>query len=536
MYTTRRSTLAALTTAALLLTACTLISPPQSDTPPSYDDNQSYPENGPHASPNAHTSHKVTHNATDTVQIADVNLGTTSDNNYTAHIRGQIYLPTTPVEHSSLIILNHLRAPNCQDMTFTYPCAPGVEEFRYDRGMSYLAEHLANQGYSVVVPDLGAIYIGDDVETPYSQTRMWSESVSALVGALVSDTKGETNLLGLTPSTPVDTSQIGMFVHSRSGMLTDTAIKLFGKSSIRSILAYGPAYDTVELDEISPVPADIPYLAIVGDQDSDVGPSANLWLGHYATTPRQTPASVAQLPGLGHMFINRAASTHGFDDRIGCDILDCANAEEHERVLRETATEWFNATLHNKATTLPIRNDTPLPEFVAGLPAHWLALTPQASTFIDTKDFTKASSGGKICQNADLMNPVRPESPCPEPLNGVMQILTPVFLATDTISIPITTSEVRGVALHVAPSGVEAHSQGVPVTLTFVTTQGEEFSYEIPATHPALRNQRSEQDNGIYRLGTVRISLPDAISSAQVHEIKISAPQNIQLRSLDIWK
>lgn len=498
---------------------------------------------GPHAaSDRPRAPRQVTNNHAGTVQRASVDLGNITEGAFSAPLRGDVFIPTHAAQHSELIILSHLRAPNCQDMTFAYPCAPTVEEFRYDQGMSYLGEHLAAQGYTVVIPDLGGIFIGSDLETPYSQTHMWSTAVKSFIDAITSDSAGQTDILGLKYAAPVDTSNVGLFVHSRSGMLVDTAAKLLGKEHLKSIFAYGPAYDTVELENISPAPADIPYLALVGDQDSDVGPSSNLWLGHYASTPRQNAASVAELPGLGHMFINRAASAAHFDDRVTCDIVQCASAAEHERIVMETSAAWFNATLRGQDTDLPVRADQSLPLTVAGLPARWLALSPGAAGFVeptslstqDSADTGHTDDAATVCVNADPMIPLRPENACPEPQTGLMQVLTPVAFVKGSAHAHVHFPGLRTLAMHIAPVGVPQDSPGVPISVTFIMDDGQEFTHQIPTDDSAVKNRFGPHDNGTYRLGTVRIPVPTQVTQGTVSTIRLTAPSPVEVRSIDL--
>lgn len=533
-------------TLTLSIAACTSSSPPENEadivSSGAATENPAQAD-GPHAAADRPLApRQVTRNEVGTVQRASVDLGNITEGAFSAPLRGDVFAPTQAAQRSELIILSHLRAPNCQDMSFSYPCAPGIEEFRYDQGMSYLGEHLAAQGYTVVVPDLGGIFIGADLEAPYSQTRMWSTTVKSFIDAIASDSVGQTDILGLTYAAPVDTSSVGLFVHSRSGMLVDTAATLLGEEHLKSVFAYGPAYDTVDLENISTAPADIPYLALVGDQDADVGPSSNLWLGHYASTPRKSAASVAELPGLGHMFINRAASAAHFDDRVTCDVLQCASASEHERVVMETSAGWFNATLRNQPTDLPVQADQSLPLTVADLPARWLALTPGADGFVepttlspqDSADSGNTDDAVTVCVNADPMIPIRPENACPEPATGLMQVLTPVAFVNGSAHAQVNFPGLRTLAVHVAPVGVAQGSPGVPITITFVMEDGQEFTHQVPREDPAVKNRFGPHDNGTYRLGTVRVPVPTQVTHGKVSTIRLTTPSPIEVRSIDL--
>lgn len=526
--------LGATAAALLVLSACTSSTPPEdvapsiADTPASVNGNE---VSGPHAPADRPLAErKITENDAKTLRRIAIDFGNTTSAQFSAPKRGTIIVPTQGTEASPLVILSHLRAPNCQDRTFAYPCAAGVEEFRYDEGMVYLGDHLAEHGYTVVIPDLGAAYIGADLGEPYSQTAMWEDIVGTMINALRTDSAGQTTILGTEIPRPVDFDTVGLVAHSRSGQMIDSAIKVAGQGHMKGVFAYGPAYDTVELEYISPALADVPYLAVVGSLDSDVGSSANLLLGHYATTARTAPASVVEVPGLGHMYVNRAASAAQFDDRIGCDVLECPDATEHERVMDAVATEWLNATLRNSQTALPQGAHDELPAEVAGLPARWLALTPQTVASVDVQAFSGEKS--VVCTFGDG----RQANPCPEADGGFVQILTPIVHVDRSVSATVDVEGARGITLQIAPSGTYEGAQGTPVKVTLTLADGSVHDFDIPGRHPALVSRKTDEDDGTYRLGTVRIALADLPESKIVGVAVQTQEYPVELRSVDFWK
>ncbi len=134
---------------------------------------------------------------------------------------------------------------------------------------------------------------------PYDQGAMWKEVVGSLT-ELVIDAGKARDVLGVTAMPRVDASTVGMVAHSRSGMMVDSARELFGADALKSVFAYGPAYDTFELESISPASADLPYLAVVGELDSDVGGPLR------KPVDRTLPARSARAPDL-----RRAATRTG---------------------------------------------------------------------------------------------------------------------------------------------------------------------------------------------------------------------------------
>lgn len=537
---------AASLTAALCLTlaACTPSSPPeptpsgetaQSEEAPAP---QSEPADGPRAPADRPLAERsISENEAGTARRISIDFGNTTDGAYSAPKRGTLVIPTQGEGASNIVILSHLRAPNCEDRSFAYPCAYGVNEFRYDDGMLYLADHLAENGYTVVVPDLGGIYVGGDLQSPYSQTAMWEDVVSTFLDSLRTDLSGATSVFGTDFARPANFENVGLFAHSRSGQIIESAMRVVGERNLKGVFAYGPAYDTVELEHVSlPLP-DVPYLAVVGSLDSDVGPSANLLLGHYAALNRQTVASVAEVPGLGHMYVNRAASAANFDDRIGCDVITCPDAAAHESVLNTVALDWFNATLGGADTTLPMHQGSALPAQVAGLPAHWLSITPSPSLTLEASAFHEVNDGTITqCTITDGMTPSQQDQACPEPEAGVVQILTPVAYVEGGATVMVEAQPARGMDIQIAPAGTFEGSAGTSVEVVLALAGGDVHRVTIPADHPALASRKNDIDDGTYRLGTVRIPLDDMRENALIRQVMIASESHpFFLRSVSFW-
>lgn len=497
---------------------------------------------GPLAAADRKIADRLVNEAGDAVSV-DIDFGNVVDGQFAAPLRGLLVVPKPGSKAdkkfadagSPLVVISHLRAPACANGVFAYPCAPNVEEYRFDRGMAYYGKLLAEQGYTVVIPDVAGIFVGADVSHPYDQNAMWKQSVSKFVDSLKSDIAGSTDVFGVKDLPKVDFNNVGLLLHSRSGTVVEPALEVFGKDHVKSVFAYGPAYDTVELADISPLPADVPYLALVGEDDADVGASANLWLGHYLPTPRKTPAAVVAVPGLGHMFINQAAADAGTDDRRGCDLRHCPDAAEHQRVLKEVGLEWFNATLAGSSTVLPLQASAELPDKVAGLPARWLAYSPKPLASVSVSEFKGTSEQSlQLCVNPDPMNPIEIANPCPEAEEGVVQILTQVGFLKDAAA-EVSVSGARGLALHVAPVGTPV-AAGAPLEITLTLASGAVETVQVPASHPALRGRVGDGETEVYQLGTVRLPLPDSVSKGVVKRIQVKAPAHpVELKSVDFF-
>ncbi|MCQ9343423.1 hypothetical protein [Corynebacterium kozikiae] len=237
-------------------------------------------------------------------------LGVVSAQGQQWPVRGQFYVPEgRSLEDAPLVIVNHLRYPNCTDDTFAHSCPGG--EYRYDEGMRYLGEALAHEGYAVLIPDLGAVWEGGLLQSPYDQPAVWQAVVAAAL---------EKNAPGYAPQ------EVGMVVHSRAAGLVNLGAQQFG---VDSVFAYGPFYDTFDQQEFSPPAPDVPYLAIDSFDDQDVGPAAAIWMTQHITKDRTEPAYVATLNGYGHTLINQTLASAGKDDRVACDLQPCASVEEH---------------------------------------------------------------------------------------------------------------------------------------------------------------------------------------------------------------
>lgn len=456
-------------------------------------------------------------------------VGEVSTDGHTAPVRGSLTLPATkpdsqPGSHP-LIVLNHLRAPNCDDDTFALPCPAGTTALRYDEGMDYLAVELARAGYATLVPDLTGLWVGEGLEEPYDQRAMYADTL-----ALIREKLPE-----ITPAAEtIDMHRVGVISHSRSGQLINTVVDFFGADAVRGALSYAPAYDTFELESFSPPVADVPYLAIDSTSDADVGASANAWAGHYLTQERSTALIVATTQGLGHYGINRTLTGAGKDDRRACDIEHCPSAAEHERILTEAALTWFAPLTGG---TLP---DLGQLQQAISLPddARWLAAspaTPGAGKVVRLAPEAFSATPGsvaKVCFHPDPMDPTsHGDNACPMPEVGVMLVATPVLHVDGAAraSVDATASQL---AVHVVPFG---SGEPTELTVTITTTDGATHTLVVPADHPALQDRATETSNGEYVLATVRLTLPEEVATDRITTVEVAANRPVELRGVDLF-
>lgn len=516
---------------ALLLAGCTnpREATPSEPTPPAAAE-------GPHSPTDRKlTPLSVRTSADGSAEIAEVDLGDTSVASFSTPIRGLIVAPTqlSASRPAPVVILSHLRAPNCSDISFAFPCPAETEELRFDHGWEYLATALAHEGYISVIPDLGPAYVGAELTQPYSQKDLWSQTVSSLLTAVGSDHAGS-NELGLNLKGAVDLSTIALVAHSRSAVLVDAAISAVAPHTLGSIVTYGGSYNTFDPAALSPPPPDIPYLGIEGELDNDVEHAPSQWLGNYLDIKRSQPAAIVQLPGFGHMGINTTAITAGLDDRTGCDITDCASDTDQQRIFTEVVTDWLAATILNRDSQLPIQPDSPLPSELAGLPVRWLAHTPKALLQLDPHSFQAITNQqAEICRHGDLMNPAATGNNCPEPHQGVIDTVAEVLLTTGArAKVPELTATT--IAVHLAPFG--GSGSHPDVTLELELANNTTVAVVIPGTDPVVADRSSEHGNGIYGLSTWRAQLPEAAQSSPIVAVTLhSESRPVELRGVDLY-
>lgn len=491
---------------------------------------------GPHSSADRKpTPWSVRTSADGNARIAEVDLGDASIASFSAPIRGLIVAPTrlSASRPAPVVILSHLRAPNCSDISFAFPCPPESSELRFDHGWEYLATSLAHEGFISVIPDLGPAYVGAELTQPYSQKDLWSQTVSSLLAAVGNDHSGS-NELGLNLSGGVDLSAVALVAHSRSAVLVDAAVSAVAPHTLSSIVTYGGSYDTFDPAAISPPPPDIPYLGIEGELDNDVGHAPSQWLGNYLNIKRSQPAAIVQLPGFGHMGINTTAIAAGLDDRTGCDIIDCASDTTQQHIFTEIVIDWLAATIRGRDSQLPIKPDSPLPGELSGLPVHWLTHTPNALLHLDPHSFQAiANQQAEICRHGDLMNPAAIEASCPEPNQGVIDIVAEVLLTTGARA-PVPELTADNIAVHLSPfGGSDPHPE---VTLKLELSNNTTVEVVIPGTDPVLADRSSEHNNGIYGLSTWRAQLPKIAQSSPIVSVTLhSESQPVELRGIDLY-
>ncbi|MDP9805876.1 hypothetical protein J2S70_000458 [Trueperella bonasi] len=490
---------------------------------------------GPMADPDREPAPLETRtNAAGTAQTSIVDFGNIDVDGYVAPVRGVLVVPTDIDEPAPLIVVNHLRAPNCSDDSFAWPCTNGSDERRFDLGMEYLGERLAEQGYATLIPDLTPVWVSDAEDEPYSQQEMWQQIVQTLDGQLASDIAGESETFGLDIKGKIDSSKTGLVVHSRSVMIIPTAIDLFGEERLASVLGYGAAFNAEDLERIDPPLPDVPTLLLNGDDDGDVDRAANWWLTEHIQEPRTEALLSMQIPGYGHMFINRALQESELDDRIGCDERDCPDAKDHEDFLANATIEWINSTLSDMDTEIPISATDLIPDDFEGSQIRWLMATNTPNvTGVPLSDFTALKGEtAQVCVHPDPMNPNPPANVCPEPEMGVITTRSEVLHLTGARA-DVNIEDATHLALHLLPFGTPQDGQRTELSVTLELASGAEHVLTFGDNNPALVSMASKSANGEYLISTIRTELPAEVASSTITGIRLESNPPVEVRAID---
>ncbi|MER6911324.1 hypothetical protein ABT354_06600 [Streptomyces sp. NPDC000594] len=457
-----------------------------------------------------------------------------------APVRGQLVLPASGRD-TRLVLMSHLRSGNCADGdlaeggTFAYPCPAGSQEVRYDRGWRYAAEALAREGYTTLIPDLGPVWVGDQVEGAYDQV----DAVLAVFGrqrdALARAVAHGGDTFGIPLRGRVDLRTAALVTHSRSGYAAEPMARRWasGPTRITSQYLLQPALETSAEDPYGPMsapPADIPWLTVVSADDGDVGIAGNQYLSDHLGQRRTAPAGAVTLRGFGHNYMNRALSAVRADERTGCD-RGCPGPARHEKLLVDTVTAWLDGTTGpGRRTGIAALDDigAAVPRTFGEVPARWLipgtpsarretvVALPRAGTAPGKARVTWSATGdatARTCRYHHPMDPTRRSGTCADPAMGVVDSTTNLlqlrWKRNGALRVPLRLWHAPdGLALHLAPFGATGErSPGTPLRLTLRDTTGRTATVEVPASDPALTNvARGERSTG-FQIGTVRVPL-----------------------------
>lgn len=481
--------------------------------------------------------------------FGDITLG--DDGEFRAPVRAHLVTPVDGAGRTPLVVIGHLRYPACPDMQVAYPCPNGAPARRFDAGMVYLAERLAEAGYSTLIPDLSPLYVGDDPTSPYDQADGLDRTLSLLLDNLDDAVAGRATRWGDGLTDRVDTDRFGFIAHSRSGTLAGGLVSSMAKHhrTVSSVLVYGGAFDVAYHDGNGTDPAmpDVPVLAIVGDQDQDTDHMGTMWLSAHLDQRRAAPALAAVVPGLGHTFVNRTLSEAGIDDRICAG--DCPPAAEHERFLGDVAARWLDATMGGAPTELPLEGMSPLPDALGGLPVTWLATTdgPHQQVFAANQVGTLEPFGpdgrADTCYPPEPMAPAHPDD-CPIPDSAVIWEASPVtrIRVGAQTGVHLATGDVpgtTGLAIHLAPSDDRTDGTGAnPLIVEVGFADGRTVTIPLTGDEAPLRDRATKDATGVYTIATLRIPLPDWAADAALRSVVLRGDDrtgaDFDIRAIDV--
>jgi hypothetical protein len=488
-----------------------------------------------------------------TFDLGDVDLGpvpaTQGADRFRAPVRGLLVTPRGSRHPARLVVVAHLRYPNCGRDRFAFPCANAPER-RFDRGMLYLGVALARRGYSVLIPDLAPLYVGHDLDAPYDQSAGFTETVSRMLVTLRLADAGERTRFGRGVRGRIDLSRIGLVAHSRSASATRDFVRAWSEpwSRVGSVMVYGGAHQIEFHGRKGTFPAmpDLPFLGVVGDQDRDVGFMGSMWLSHHIDQRRRRPALMAVVPGLGHTYVNRALSAKGIDDRI-CDG-DCPSARAHERFLVSTAQRWFDTPLRHERSDFPMLGMSALPDRLSGLPVRWLAVTngPRRIAYLAGRTGTFRAFGPsghtRTCYPLEELAPIQ-RGDCPLPARAVTQnaaAVTQVRLAprSGVWLGTLPTTGVSGIVLQLSPSDdrTDRHT-GNPVVVVVHFAGGTRVRLHVRGDTPALADRATAKATGVYTTSTVRVALPRRLRTRTIVALTLRGEHTVSkldIRGIDL--
>lgn len=512
-----KSHLMLLTAFALILAGCGSAERPPEATPSTQTTAATAePSGGPRADSGRRIASPDSRlNEDGTSVITSVDFGNVEVDGYVAPARGTLIAPTITHGPVPLIVVNHLRAPNCSDGTYAWPCPEGTEEIRFDGGMEYLGENLAREGYATLIPDLTPLWVSEDVSDPYSQADLAYQIVGALHSPLGSDVQGASQFYGMDLEGVIDLESVGIIAHSRAALTVPSTIEIFYPDHVISVLEYGAEADLE--GAFDPPASDIATLFVSGDEDGVVGNASNLWLAERIQEPRTTALVSMQVPGYGNMFINRELQSPEVDDREACAEAECPSAADHEALLAAVATDWFNATIFGAETEIPLDAHDPIPQQYAGMDVRWLVATHGRDvTAVPLTSFTAVDGHeAELCRHA--ANPGQPA--CPEPEEGTITTTSELLHLTGA-SADVEIENPLQLAVHVLPFSGSASQ----LTVTLHLASGK--------THTVTFDTALASSNGEHL--TIRTPLPLEVRYETIVGVELeSGSQPVEVRGVE---
>jgi pimeloyl-ACP methyl ester carboxylesterase len=281
------------------------------------------------------------------VEAVDFDLGSqelASSNGIvgTLPIQGTIAFPATGGP-APVAVLLHLRGNPCTDMAEELPCKPGLDA-RYDRGMAWLLTALAERGWIAVAPNI----------TPTRDFRYEGATVELgwLVGdAVLTALKSSPTLLG-APAGVTASDVLATVGHSMGGDSAiwwaasrpdqvDATVMLEPAPSQVGLLASpaNPAAFLFGTEQISRIPAGLPYAVVIGRCDADTGYQGGTYALDAAVQPDRTAfAALGLLPNADHPMLNTESTVES--EGPTCPTSGTPEYDQEGARARDTLATW----------------------------------------------------------------------------------------------------------------------------------------------------------------------------------------------------
>ncbi|TVP65664.1 MAG: hypothetical protein EA342_13990 [Leptolyngbya sp. LCM1.Bin17] len=464
-------------------------------------------------------------------------------------LTGAIAVPDGPGPFPWVLLL-HGRHPGCHFADgddSQWPCPPETET-RYDWGLAYLAQALAEAGYGVLVPNLNGAFTDTYGATAANRSDLADQRSSQIINAhltqLEAAHRGDSGDFDMPLDGQVDHSKLAVVGHSMGGGAA--ALWALGQAqasqpastrppSALVLVAPTRSQSVSDRPEVFQLP-DVPAAVLVGGCDRDIFDFSSLY---YLETARQdsartTPAIGVLLWGANHNFFNAAVAPDDYyrlpNHRDLCDPQ--RSSHRLSRVIQEDVLSqyiitflqavWSEPTDRHPLATLGLAPDRAAPSHFQGLSATTNLVLPATHRFTV---FNAETSPEQLPQPSPGLTLHRCPSfaacagrPRPYPkFPGVLALrwATPTEqLHFPLPSVPINTFD--SLELRLAMNANVTDSE-VALGLILQDQQGKAVRVDIPATAPALRQFSEKATPGHTYPTALRVPLQ------QFHGVNLTA-------------
>jgi dienelactone hydrolase len=438
-------------------------------------------------------------------------------------LTGAIAVPDGPGPFPWVVLL-HGRHPGCHFADggdSQWPCPPGSET-RYDWGLAYLAQGLAEAGYGVLVPNLNGAFTDTYGATAANRSALADQRSGQIIDAHLSRLgaahRGDTGDFGISLVGQVDRSKLAIVGHSMGGgaaalvaltqqdAMSSWVAAGLGPPSALVLVAPTRSQPVAEYPDVFRLP-DIPTAVLMGGCDRDIFDFSSLY---YLETARQdprrtTPALGVLLWGANHNFFNAAVAPDDYYRQPNQGDLCDPQRSPHrlsrviqEATLRQYVTDFLQVVWSEPADRPPLASlglapDRPAPAHYQGLAITTTLVLPATHRFTlfnaedSLPDYLPQSTPGltlRLCPSfAPCGDRPRPYPQFPSAL--ALDWATPV----ERLHFPLPTTDVSAfdsLELRLAAEHSSTTS-GVTLGLILQDQRGRAVRVDIPPTAPALR-------------------------------------------------